>query len=260
MTETSLPPLHTQDPLGRFSNRAADYAQYRPSYPAEAIAQVLSGWEHPETLIIADIGAGTGISSRLFADQGAMVLAIEPNETMRQAATPHQRVEFRNATAEQTGLPDRSVDLVTCCQSFHWFEPTATLAEFHRILKPTGRVALMWNDRDLTDEVTQAYSDIVRAASDQQTFDRRDRKSADALATSSIFTNFRQDHFTYRHPLDAAGLIGLAASSSYVAKSGQAYEQMKLDLQKLFEQRRDRSEAFIYLVYRTDVYLADPVS
>lgn len=257
--ESVMPPLYTQNPLERFSNRADDYAKYRPRYPEAAIATILDRLADPAQLTIADVGAGTGISSRLLAERGAMVWAIEPNAAMRESAEPHSNLTFYAATAEATGLPDRSVDLVTCCQAFHWFEPIATLAEFHRILKPGGRVALMWNDRDLTDAFTTAYTNIIRTASEQGFFERRDRKSPDALANSPLFTNFRTHTLTYQHPLDLDGLIGLAASASYVPKSGAAYEQLITDLQALHQRWSHPETGEIALSYQTNVYLAEAV-
>jgi ubiquinone/menaquinone biosynthesis C-methylase UbiE len=167
--EDIFPLLHTQNPQQRFSNRAEDYAKYRPSYPTAAIDQILAGLDQP---VAADIGAGTGISARLLADRGAKkVWAIEPNSAMYAVAKPHPHVEFQQGSAEQTGLASQSVDLITCCQAFHWFEPIATLAEFHRILQPAGRLALMWNERDQTDPFTQEHNEIIRVAADRQYFD-----------------------------------------------------------------------------------------
>jgi ubiquinone/menaquinone biosynthesis C-methylase UbiE len=256
--DINLAPLYSQAPLERFSNRAEDYAKSRPSYPAAAIDLILAGLGQPEQLTAADIGAGTGISARLVAERGVRVVAIEPNAAMQAAAQPHPLVEFRTGTAEQTGLADRSVSVVLCCQSFHWFEPVATLSEFHRILKPSGRVALMWNDRDLTDEFTQQYSEIVRKAADQQIFDRPDRTSSDALATSALFTHYRTHRFTHTHSLDLEGLIGLVLSASYVPKTGAAFEQLLIDLQALFQRWAGEGEnRCVSLAYQTNLYLAD---
>lgn len=83
------------NPLSRFSDRAADYAKHRPSYPTPAIDAILEGFGEPPQLVAADIGAGTGISSRLLAERGVRVIAIEPNAAMREAASPHPLVEFR---------------------------------------------------------------------------------------------------------------------------------------------------------------------
>ncbi len=107
------------------------------------------------------MGAGTGICSRLLADRGARVLAIEPNDAMRAAAEDHPRVEWQRGTAERTGLEDSGVDLVVCAQAFHWFEPQAALQEFHRILRPGGRLALIWNKRDNSDPFTAGYRQAI---------------------------------------------------------------------------------------------------
>jgi ubiquinone/menaquinone biosynthesis C-methylase UbiE len=252
-----LPPLHTQNPQSRFADRATDYAKYRPSYPAEAITAILTGLAPDLTsLTVADIGAGTGISSRLIAERGPKVWAVEPNQAMRDAATPHAQIEFRAGTAEQTGLPDRSVDLITCFQAFHWFEPNATLREFYRILKPSGRVALMWNDRDCEDEFTNQYTEAIRQAVDSRYIERLDRKASDAeaLRLSPLFTNYSAQTFVNAHQLDQAGLIGIALSASYVPKSGELYDQLIVNLQQLYNQWQGA-----VLSYRTNLFLANAV-
>lgn len=251
-----LPPLHTQNPLQRFSNRADDYAKYRPSYPAAAIDQILQDLGQPSSLVAADIGAGTGISSRLVADRGVKVLAVEPNTAMQAAAEPHAQVEFLSGTAENTGLPDQSVDLVFCCQAFHWFEPNVALQEFHRILKPDGRVALMWNDRDRDDELTEQYTEALRKAIDERYLERLDRKAstAESLQHSSLFKNYSAYVFVNAHPLDRAGLVGIALSASYVPKTGAKYEQLVLDLQHLYDRWLQRGS--VALSYRTNLFLA----
>ena len=96
-----------------FSDRAQEYAQYRSSYPQEAIAAIVEGLVSSSQLVAADIGAGTGIASRLLGNCGVKVIAIEPNSAMRQEAEYHPQVEFKAGTAENTNLPDNSVDLVT---------------------------------------------------------------------------------------------------------------------------------------------------
>jgi len=250
----SQPPLHHQNPLDRFSNRAKDYSRYRPTYPAAAIDWILAGLTPSAT--IADIGAGTGISSRLLGDRGLQVWAIDPNETMRSAAQPHPQVKFCAGTAEQTGLDAASVDLITCCQSFHWFEPIATLQEFHRILKSGGRVALVWNERDQTDQFTAEHTAVIRKAAETRFFDHPARKSADPLAESSLFTHFRQRSFSHQQPLSLNAMIGLALSASYIPKSGEVYEQLLLNLQNLFDRWSD-NESLVRLTYQTNVYLSD---
>jgi ubiquinone/menaquinone biosynthesis C-methylase UbiE len=261
-----LPPLYTQNPQSRFADRATDYAKYRPSYPAEAITAILAGLDDPARLTAADIGAGTGISSWLLAGRGLKVWAIEPNDAMRTAAIADgqaqmnaqtsTQIEFRAGTAEQTGLSDRAVDLITCFQAFHWFEPDATLREFHRILKPAGRVALIWNDRDREDEFTNQYTEVIRQAADPHYFERLDRKASDteALRLSPLFTNYSAQTFTNSHRLDQAGLVGIALSASYIPKSGELHDQLLRNLQQLYDQWQGA-----ILSYRTHLFLANAI-
>jgi SAM-dependent methyltransferase len=251
-------PLHTLNPLNRFSDRAEDYVKHRPSYPDAAIDIILEGLSSASQIKAADIGAGTGISSRLLAERGVNVIAVEPNIAMREAAANHPLVEWRDGTAEATKIPDKSVDLVTCFQAFHWFNPEPSLWEFHRILKPSGRLAVVWNNRDKDDELTAEYSRIVRAASNNHPAESR-MQSVEPLLVTSHFINIREYTFTYRHELDLAGLIGRAMSSSYVPHEGAAYNQVITDLQDLYQQLRNQ-QGFVYMVYRTSVYLGDAIN
>ncbi|NJO44060.1 MAG: class I SAM-dependent methyltransferase [Cyanobacteria bacterium CRU_2_1] len=260
MTEThvNLPSLHTQNPLGRFSDRAEDYAKYRPTYPAEAIDLILQGLEEPTQLVVADIGAGTGISSRLIADRGANVWAIEPNPAMRQAITPHPLVEFRDGIAEQTGLLDQSVDLVLCCQSFHWFDKPVALAEFHRILKPSGRVALMWNNRNAEDQFTQDYSDVIGKVADRTVFDRKGDTTSNPLADSLLFANSRSHILFQTYRLNQDSLIGLALSTSYIPKQENVCEHLIADLQMLYQNWINPAAGdFVTISYRVSLHLGD---
>lgn len=136
------------DPTSRFTGRAAAYASARPSYP-RAILDVLSVREGD---VVADLGSGTGIFTRLLLEAGATVWAVEPNDEMRAVAEVElgREPRFRSIAgrAEATTLPDASCDLVTAAQAFHWFDREAMRREAKRVLKVGGRVALVWNDRD----------------------------------------------------------------------------------------------------------------
>jgi SAM-dependent methyltransferase len=245
------------DPLRRFSNRAADYALYRPSYPAEAIDAILHGLGPPESLRCADVGAGTGISARLFADRGVQVVAIEPNQAMIDAAERHTNVDWRQGTAEDTGLEDESVDLVTCFQSFHWFDHERALPEFRRILKPGGRLALVWNDRDRSDAVSDAYSAVVKGASGDHPAERARREATDEVRDSGHFEWVEVQTFENAQRLNLEGLIGRAESSSYVPREGPENETMRAELRRVWEEHRD-GEGFVVMGYVTNVYLARP--
>ncbi len=249
-------PLHHLQPLSRFSDRAKDYAQFRPTYPIAAVFAILEGLGHPAGLVAADIGAGTGISSRLLADLGLHVWAIEPNESMQQAAEPHPRVTFFTGTAEQTGLLNQSVDLVTCFQSFHWFDPAIALAEMHRILKPSGRLAVVWNDRDRNDPFTQGYSQIVQQVSGHHPAEQR-LVAHQPLLDSSGFCNIRQLTFTHQQVLNWDGLVGRANSVSYIPKDPPSQQQLITALEALYTRWAD-DQGLVYLTYCTQVFLGEP--
>jgi SAM-dependent methyltransferase len=246
-------PLHELDPTRRFSNRGEDYAKHRPSYPPEAITAVVAGL--PPGLLCADVGAGTGISSRLVADRGVRVIAVEPNEGMRRAAEPHPLVDWRDGAAEATGLPDGSVDLVLCAQAFHWFNADLALAEFRRVLKPRGRLCLMWNDRDESDPLTREYGRLILEASENHPAARDRSECGNVIFTTPLFTDARLQVFTHGQPLTLDGLIGRALSASYTPREGPRHEALLDGLRRAFEQHRDASGR-VTMKYRTRVYTA----
>jgi SAM-dependent methyltransferase len=253
--------LFEMNPTGRFSDRADNYAKFRPSYPPQAISFILDAFlpRGPQTLTAADIGAGTGIFSRLLADRGVRVIAIEPNASMRDAAAPHPRVEHRDAGAEATGLADASVDLITCAQAFHWFRHDKALQEFRRILRTAsaGRVSIIWNDRDAADPLTAAYGELILEASNHHpaAIDRGD--GAQALESSPLFTNVRKQVFRYEQPLTLEGLIGRAQSSSYCPNAGPKLDALIEGLTDLHGRFADL-KGIVRMVYCTRVYIAEP--
>ncbi|MBW4698823.1 MAG: class I SAM-dependent methyltransferase [Aphanocapsa lilacina HA4352-LM1] len=251
--------LHRLQPLERFSDRADDYARYRPSYPAAALDAIFKGLATP--VHAADIGAGTGISSRLLAERGAAVTAIEPNQAMRAAAIPHAGVVFRAGSAERTSLADASQHLLTCFQSFHWFEPVACLAEFARILRAGGRLALVWNDRDERDGFTAEYSALIRRVSSHHPATRRaDRRQSEAilalLGGSGYFGNTRTHAFASSQSLDLEALIGRVRSSSYIPLDEPLQTALSADL-KALHARWTAPNGLVPLVYRTHVFLCE---
>lgn len=241
------------NPVGRFSNRADDYARFRPTYPAAAIDAVLESLGDHARLAIADVGAGTGISSRLLAGRGPRVIAIEPNAAMRAAAEPHPRVQWREGTGESTGLPAASVNLVTAFQSFHWFDPPAALAEFRRILTPRGRIALAWNDGDQSDPATAAYYAIVMRYWNGP---RAVMLETNPLEGHAGLANIRRLTFRNEQPLDLDGLLGRALSASYVPKEGPESQRV-LDELATVHAKHAGPRGTISLVYKTEVFMAE---
>lgn len=256
-TNPNPTPLHTLNPLNRFSDRGADYVKYRPSYPRETIDIILKELGNKSQITAADIGAGTGISSRLLAKRKVNVIAVEPNAAMRQEAEPHPLIDWCDGTAEFTKLPEKSIDLVTCFQAFHWFSPEPSLLEFCRILKFSGRLALVWNNRNRDDAFTGEYSQIIRAASNNHPGEAR-INFVQPLLESRHFSNVREYTFTYQQKLDLTSFIGRAMSVSYLPRAGLVHEQLIRELSDLYYRFCD-DEGFVYLIYRTSVHLAEPI-
>src|SRR5262245_7074602 len=126
-----------------FGSVAEHYDRYRPTYAPEAVTWALGS----APLRVADIGAGTGILSRVLHGLGHRVIAVEPDEHMRsrlRSVTPDVTVVA--GTAEEIPLPDRSVDAVVAGQAYHWFDPDRANPQIARILRPGGVFAALWNE------------------------------------------------------------------------------------------------------------------
>lgn len=244
MTEPAKRKPWELDPTSRFDNRAELYAKYRPSYPSEAIDAVLEGLNRQGKIIAADIGAGTGIVSRILAERGVRVQAIEPNEDMRAAAQSHELISWVEGTAESTSLPDRNVDLVTSCQAWHWFEPVASCVEVARILKPGGRLALLWYDDKPGDEPSERYRQIVRPGAVETFGIHAVEQWEPSLAPPFDAVEREERVFDYSYKLDLEGLIGRARSASYVPHEGPDAKRLVEEMKELHREHAD-SDGFV---------------
>jgi len=169
---------------GDFSTLASDYSRYRPGYSASVLSAALGLLDVPPAEVdAADIGAGTGIFSRLLGGRGLRsVTAIEPNDDMRQQGVQDSDgtgITWRDSSGEQTGLPSASLHLVTTASSFHWMDFERTTIEFHRVLRPGGRLLALWNPRlietnpllvDIEAELRRLVPDLKRVSSGKSEF------------------------------------------------------------------------------------------
>jgi len=216
---------------------------------------ILEGLAEPSGVVCLDVGAGTGISSRLVAERGCRVIAVEPNAAMREKAEPHERVEWREGTSEATGAADASVDLVLAAQAYHWFDEAKSLAEFARVLRVGGRVALMWNNPDEDDAGAAGYRDIMLRYATEPPSSPWNRFVVPKLEGDARFTRYRVEERPYVQALSCEALIGRAVSSSYAPAQGRAREAMEADLAGLYT-KYEMDGAFP-LRYVTRVYLAE---
>lgn len=242
------------DRLTRFSDRAGDYARHRPSYPSAAFDAVLADLA-ADARTAADIGAGTGISARLLADRGFDVTAIEPNAAMRAAAEPNPRIMWRDATGESTGLPDHSLDLILCAQAFHWLNPDAALAEFRRVLRPGGRIALVWNIHDESWPASRTFKSIMVTNATEPPTSPWFLAVGEPLTRDPALVNARIVRVPNEQSHDLEGLIGRATSASYAPKQGPSHDAMIRELIALFDQHQQNGR--ITLRYVTEVHLAE---
>ncbi|UOP09988.1 class I SAM-dependent methyltransferase [Pseudomonas palleroniana] len=145
-----------------FSTQAATYVQGRPDYPRQLI-----GWlgealgVEPQSTVI-DLGAGTGKFTRLLSTLTPALIAVEPIAAMAAQLTRSlPDVRLVEGTAESIPLGDATADAVVCAQAFHWFATQAALAQIHRVLKPGGRLGLVWNVRDESVDWVAAITAII---------------------------------------------------------------------------------------------------
>jgi SAM-dependent methyltransferase len=241
----------------RFSNRVENYVRYRPGYPQEVLELLREKANLRRSSVLADIGSGTGISARLFLENGNQVYGVEPNAKMRAAAEEFLK-DFPNfksvdGTSENTTLENETVDLVVAAQAFHWFDRAKTREEFRRILRAGGHAVLIWNERRLdANEFLREYeSFLIEFGTDYE------QSRHDHLA-ENIFDEFFQAGFQKRvfqniQTLDFEGLKGRALSASYIpTEENPRFGEMIKTLESLFTKHQKNDT--IQISYDTNVY------
>ncbi len=225
----------------KFTGKADVYVQYRPGYPKEYISYLISHNNLTSEKTVADIGSGTGILTRQLLEKKLKVIAVEPNDDMRTAAEQALKnyPDFisMNGTAENTGIKDNSVDLITVAQAFHWFDKIKFKLECMRILKPDSTVALVWNSRDLSSELMAENAAICRKLCPSfKGF------SGGMKETSEIYRQFFRDgkyeSDTFQNDLeyDLDSFVGRNLSASYAPKNADPnYKEFVEAIAELFK-------------------------
>jgi SAM-dependent methyltransferase len=249
----------TQSSTTRFSNRVENYAKYRPGYPPEVFELLKRECGMFRHTYIADVGSGTGILSRYFAEMGNIVLGIEPNKEMREYAE-RDLAKFKtftsvDGTAEATTLPDTSVDMVTAAQAAHWFDFPKARAEFVRILKPGGWVVLVWNERELeSTPFLREYEKLLLSLGTDYEKVRHER-TTDRVAEFFAPSKFRSAVFANRQLFDFEGVRGRLLSSSYSPPVGDPkHEPMLAELRRMFDTHA--VDGRVSFDYQTQVYFS----
>lgn len=245
------------EPTKRFTNRVANYAAYRPKYPAAVLEFMRAKLGLSASAVVADVGAGTGILTEMLLGEGCTVFAVEPNEAMR-AAAEQSLGEFPNfksvnATAEATTLDVRSVDIITVAQAFHWFDAELARREFARILKPGGWVALVWNMRKV--DTTPFLRELERILRTYGTdYARVAEQYADEATIRNFFNGgFAFESFKNQQVFDLDGLRGRILSASFVPLEGEPnHEPLLAALSRAFDTHNERGT--VTFEYDTEIY------
>lgn len=204
-----------------FSAKVADYIASRPDYPValfETLDSLLEGTSHNAR--IADVGAGTGLLTRDLLKRGHEVIAVEPNQSMRDAADhflrTHPNYSSAHGSAEAMPLESQSIDLMTAATAFHWFDIPRAKAECLRVLKPNGFVALIWNDRVFGDPFHRSFDAIATEFGGQK---RSALLAHEGWEKSPEFfgnTTAVRHSWPHQHSLDENGVASLLFSRSYI--------------------------------------------
>jgi ubiquinone/menaquinone biosynthesis C-methylase UbiE len=230
-------PIQHISSTSRFSNRAENYARFRPGYPNELFTYLEKAMDLQPEASLVDIGSGTGLFAEPLLTRGYSVVCIEPNEEMRQAGEERLKkyASFQSirSTAEDTGLAPGSIDLITVAQTFHWLDPVAARLECQRILKPHGNIVLAWN-RETTQTIFEKKYAALRT---QYRIGDPGPVQIDPILIREFFAPrvAATNTFDNKQLLDFEALKGQLLSKSYIPLPGhELYDAMITDLIKLF--------------------------
>ncbi len=238
----------------KFSGKADNYAKYRPSYPA-AVIDWLYDKTHADT--VADIGAGTGKFTQCLTAEPWEVIAVEPNADMLEKLIETlPKIKSVKASAESTGLPDGSCDLVTAAQAFHWFDEQKFKEECQRILTPKGKLAIVFNERAQNglskrrDSICMKYCGAFHTGH----VGKRDSSEGDRFLREEYFSSVEVISAKNDILFDKERFIGDTLSRSYALKSGdKGYREFTDELTAAFyEYERN---GVVTMSYNTLCYL-----
>lgn len=259
---TFVNPTVEYESTRRFSKRVADYVRYRPHYPQEVIDILAAEAGLTPASVIADIGSGTGFSTELYLKFGCPAFGVEPNPDMRAAGEAYlagyPNFTSVDGTAEATTLPDGSVDFVTAGQAMHWFNLPEARREFVRILKPQGRFAFMWNERDGNASPMMAgYMEIVdKYLAEAHTAHHSD---VDAARLAYLFADgvYETRQIAWSQPNTLEQLVGRLYSSSYMPdRDDPRAAALEEELTVIFNHHA--KDGMVEFGYVTDLHFGNP--
>jgi SAM-dependent methyltransferase len=206
-------PDRRRERASSFGPAAALYDRVRPTYPAAAVDWAL-GPLGPGRWRIVDLGAGTGIMTRLLLSLGHETIAVEPDDQMRQRLSETTDARALAGSAESMPLPDASTDGAIAAQAYHWFDHDQAHIELARAIRPRGVFAAVWNERDETVDWVVEYSRIVEGD--------RSPEGRGADTSGNVVTSYGEnfgpvESEVFRHTVSHTpdSLVSLLKSRSY---------------------------------------------
>jgi SAM-dependent methyltransferase len=240
-----------------FERAAPAYERARPEYPAAAVAAVVRALALGPGRRVLDVGAGTGKFSRVAAATGAEVVAVDPAAAMIRVAVGVPGLLPLRAVAELLPFRDGSFDAASAASAFHWFEGARALRELHRLLRPGGRLALLWNLRDDGVPWVARLSAIVNRGEGSAPRYRAGNWRAAFEAAPGLFEQVEEAHLRHVHPLAPQGVVDRVASVSFVAAMEEAArDRILAEVRGLLASHPGTAgRAEVELAYLTDVYV-----
>jgi SAM-dependent methyltransferase len=238
-----------------FGAEAQAYERARPSYPPDAVAWVVDALGITAGRDVADVAAGTGKLTRLLEPTGAWLVAVEPVGGMRMQLP---RMPVAAGTAERLPFRDESLDAITVAQAFHWFDAEAALEEFHRVLRPGGRIALVWNARDHTVAWVDEVWSIMDRAEKRAPWRAHDEWHEPAFVDSAWFGPLHEATFHHEQVLSPADVVERVRSVSHVAVLPPEQQAAVLDEVRtlLRDDPATAGKDQLVMPYRVDAYWA----
>lgn len=240
-----------------FSAGADAYERGRPGYPEAAVAYLGGVLRLSEVATVVDVGAGTGKLTRLLEPTAGRIVAVEPIATMRRALA--ERVPSAlivGGRAEAMPLPADSADAIVAAQAFHWFDGAAALEEFARVLRPRGRVAVVFNRRDDSDELVRALAEIFEPHRAGAPTHRSDAWRA-AFDGSTAYRARQRRSFDFVHEQTPEAVVDRITSISFIAALPEAERRsVAADVLRAVA-GRVTERGTVRLRYRTDVFSAE---
>ena len=248
------------DNTNKFTGKSSAYASSRPKYAEQFIQYLKNSAGLGLESIVADIGSGTGILSSQLLDIGCTVIAVEPNDDMRNTAEKllggNERFNSVKGSAENTALEDYSVNYITVGQAFHWFDHKKFKAECKRILKPGGKVILVWNSRVSSNKMIKENAEICQKYCPGFTGFSGGIKNMDSAVSNFFETKYEKKVYQNDLKFTNEKFIQRLKSASYmIPEDSPNYEAYISALENLFD--KYQKNGFLTMPNETKSYAGE---